>query len=158
MLVFRDEGGTLPVAAAAADRTQPSKPMAEETVVLDTKKRREFLAEATSIATEGVSPEAQWKIGCLTVLTGKADQREYILTGTLCAIGTSDMATVKLRGWYAPKVAAIINRKEGRYIIAPSEKAGVAKVNSQPLNAPRDLQEGDTIEVSGAKMQFYFRE
>ena len=157
-LVFRDEGGTMPVVAAATDRTQQIKPMGEETVVLDTKKRREFLAKATTVATEGVSPTDKEKLGCLTVLTGKTDQREYILTGKLTVIGKSDMATIKLHGWFAPKVGAIINRKEGRYNISPSDKVGAAKVNSQNLTAPRDLQEGDTIEVSGVKMQFYFRE
>ena len=140
------------------ERTQPIKKMAEETMVLDTKKRREFLAKATSIATEGVSPSAQEKIGSLTVLHGKTDQREYILTGKLCVIGKSDMATVKLKGWFKPKVAAIINRKEGKYTISPSDKIGAAKVNSQMLHAPQDLKEGDTVEISGVKMQFYFRE
>lgn len=154
-LVFRGEG-SMPQADPAWDRSQPIRQMSEETMELDTQKRREFLAKATSVATEGVSPTTQEKIASLTVLDGKTDQREYILTGKLCLIGKSDMATVRLRGWFAPKVAAIINRKEGRYIIAPSEKAGAAKVNTEPLRAPRDLQEGDTIEVSGAKMQFYF--
>jgi pSer/pThr/pTyr-binding forkhead associated (FHA) protein len=156
-LIFHGEGA-LPKVEPALDRTQPIKQMAEETMVLDTKKRREFLAKATTIATEGVSPTVQEKIASLTVIDGKTDQREYILTGKLCVIGKSDMATVKLKGWFAPKVAAIINRKEGKYTISPSDKAGAAKINSQSLSAPRDLQEGDTIEVSGAKLQFYFRE
>ena len=156
-LVFQGEGA-LPKPEAVLDRTQPIKPMAEETMVLDTKKRREFLSKATSIATEGVSPAAQEKIGCLTVLEGKTDQKEYILTSKLTVIGKSEMATVKLKGWFAPKVAAVINRKEGGYNIAPSDKSSAAKVNAQALAAPRDLQEGDMIEVSGVKLQFYFRE
>lgn len=157
-LIFRGEGGEVPKADPITERTQPVNPIAEETVVLDTKKRREFLAKATTIATEGVSPSAKEKIGCLTVLSGNTDQREYILTSKLSVIGKSDMASVKLKGWFKPKVAAIINRKEGRYNISPSDKAGAAKVNAQPLTAPRDLNEGDMIEVSGVKMQFYFRE
>ena len=156
-LIFRGEG-SMPKADPALDRTRPIRQRSEETRVQDTKQGREFPAKATSVASEGVSPTTREKIASLTVLDGKTDRREYILTGKLCVIGKSDLATVKLRGWFAPKVAAIINRKEGRYFIAPSEKAGAAKVNAEPLRAPRDLQEGDTIEVSGAKMQFYFRE
>ncbi|MBI2816716.1 MAG: FHA domain-containing protein [Acidobacteria bacterium] len=155
-LIFRGEGA-IPKADSTMDRTQPIKQM-DATVVLDTKKRREFLAKATSIATEGVSQSVQEKIGTLTVLDGKTDQNEYILTGKLCVIGKSDMATVKLKGWFAPKVAAIINRHEGKYTISPSDKAGAAKINAQTLTAPHDLHEGDTIEVSGIKMQFFFRE
>ena len=155
-LIFREDGAR-PKAESVGERTQPI-PIAEETVVLDTKKRREFLAKATTIATEGTSPAAQERVGCLTVLSGKTDQREYILTSKLTVIGKSEMASVKLQGWFKPKVAAIINRKEGRYNIAPSDKVGVAKVNAQTLSTARDLNEGDTIDVSGVKMQFYFRE
>ena len=158
-LVFQG-GGSLPQIPPAADgeRTQPLKPLSEQTVVLDTKARREFLAKATSVATEGVSPSAQEKIGCLTVIAGKSPQPEYILTSKLSVIGKSEMASVKIKGWFAPKVAAVINRKPGGYSIAPSDKIGATKVNSQPLTASRELQEGDVIEVSRVKLQFYFRE
>ena len=64
----------------------------------------------------------------------------------------------ELKGWFAPKVAAVINRKEGQYTIAPSEKAGATKVNSEPLTAVRELQEGDEIVIGGITMQFHFRE
>lgn len=157
-LVYHDEGG-IPVAAQVEmQKTQEVKPAAEQTLVLDTKKRREFLAKATAVATEGASAEAKEKVGCLTVLEGKTDQREYILTGKLCVIGKSEMATVKLQGWFAPPVAAVINRREGRYNIAPSEKAGATKINAQVLAAPRELQEGDMIQIGGVRLQFYFRE
>ncbi|MBI4464031.1 MAG: FHA domain-containing protein [Acidobacteria bacterium] len=156
-LVLQEEGG-LPRVEATMESTQPLISGAEHTVVLDTKKRREFLAKATTVATEGASTAAADKIGCLTVLEGKTDQREYILTSKLCVIGKSAMASIKLKGWFTPKTAAIINRREGRYEIAPSEKAGVAKVNSQVLSAPRVLQEGDQIQIGGVKMQFFFRE
>jgi pSer/pThr/pTyr-binding forkhead associated (FHA) protein len=154
-LVFQDEGGALPWAQVEA-----TKPVvkAEGTMVLDTKKRREFLAQATAIASEGASSAAQDKLGCLTVLAGKTDQHEYILTSKLCVIGKSDMASVRLRGWFAPKVAAIINRREGRYEIAPSQKSGATKINSEPLSAPRELKEGDLIQIGGVQLQFYFRE
>ena len=91
------------------------------------------------------------------MLQGKTDQREYILTSKLCVIGKSDMASVRLKGWFAPRVAAIINRREGRYDIAPSDKT-VAKVNSEVLSAPRELKEGDVIQIKRVKLQFNFRE
>ena len=104
------------------------------------------------------APAAKEKTGCLTVITGKTDQREYILTSKLSVIGKDQMASVKLTGWFAPKVAAIINRKEGHYHIAPSDKAGAAKVNSQSLTASRELEDGDRVEVSGVHMQFSFKD
>ena len=129
----------------------------EETMVLDTKKRREMLQKATVVATEGASaaPAAE-KVGSLTVLDGKTDQKEYILTGRLSMIGKSDQATIRLKGWFAPQVAAVVNRKESGYTISPSGTE--TKVNGQAVAGARDLKEGDVVEVAGIKLQFYFRE
>jgi len=155
-LVYIDEGGAPPPVDLAADRTMPVAKM-EETMVLDTKKRREMLQKATVIATEGSSaaPQAE-KVGNLTVMSGKTDQTEYILTGRLSMIGKSDQATIKLQGWFAPPVAAVINRKESGYTVSPSGKE--TKVNGQAVTGIRELKEGDIIEVAGVKLQFYFRE
>jgi len=128
------------------------------TIVLDTKARREFLAQVTAVATGGDAADSKEKIGCLVVLGGKTNQREYILTSKLSVIGKSDMASVKLKGWFAPKVAAVINRREGRYEIAPSDKARAARVNSEVLSAARELREGDMIQIGRVRMQFNFRE
>ncbi len=156
-LVFVDEGGPPPERPPETDaeRTVPTAKL-DATVVLDTKKRREMLQKATVVATEGASPAAVEKVGCLTVLGGKTDQHEYILTSRLSVIGKSEQASIKLKGWFAPSVAAAINRKEGGYTLAPS--GAETKVNGEKLAGPRDLKEGDMIEVAGVKLQFYFRE
>lgn len=157
-LVFDDEGGLVPEALAPAAESAGPVAKLEETVVLDTKKRREFLQKATTVAEGGVSPSAVANVGCLIVLGGKTDQKEYILTAKLAVIGKSPMASVKLKGWFAPDVAAVIMHK-GRtnYQIAPSGNSRV-KLNGQAVGGPQDLQEGDLIEVSGVKMQFNYRE
>jgi hypothetical protein len=126
-------------------------------MVLDTRKRRELLQKATTVATEGASAHAVDKVGTLTVLGGKTDQNEYILTSKLSVIGKSEQASIKLKGWFAPQVAAVINRKEGGYSISPSGKEKCV-VNGQTLSGPKDLSEGDMIEVAGVKLQFYYRE
>jgi predicted component of type VI protein secretion system len=153
-LVYIDEGAPQP--ESTADRTMPMAKL-EETMVLDTKKRREMLQKATVVATEGasVAPAAE-KIGSLTVLDGKTDQKEYILTGRLSMVGKSEQATIRLKGWFAPQVAAVINRKENGYAISPSGTE--TKVNGQTVAGARDLKEGDVIDVAGIKLQFYFRE
>ena len=156
-LAYVEEGAMPGVAAASAEKTQKIQLGGDETVVLDTKQRRELLAKATAIATEGSSPAAKDKAGCLIVLDGKSEQREYILTSKLCLIGKDAMATVKLKGWFAPKVASIINRRDTHYEIAPSDKAGATKVNMEVLTAVRILNEGDLIQVGRLKLQFYLR-
>lgn len=158
-LIFHDEGEQpAPMAAAAgeAERTMPIAKL-EETMVLDTKKQRDFLQKATVVAEGGSSPAAVAKIATLIVLSGKTDQNEYILTAKLTMIGKSPMATVKLKGWFAPESAAVINKRESVYQIAPSGKSAT-KVNGQEISGPRELKEGDIIEVAGVKMQFNYRE
>ena len=167
-LVYHEEGGIL--SGDMIEATQPAQQRSmDSTMVLDTKQRREFLAKVTSVSTAstgevtesaGVAEDSESKdrLGCLIVLDGKTDQREYILTSKLSVIGKSPMASVKLKGWFAPRVAAVINRREGTYNIAPSDKAGAAKVNSEVLSAPRELREGDMIQIGRVKMQFNFRE
>lgn len=159
-LTFSDEGGISAQAAAARDEPVRN-PVLGTTVNLDTKQRREFLAHATTLSTVKVptgTAETNDLLGSLIVLQGKTDQQEYILTSKLSVIGKSSMASVRLKGWFAPKVAAIINRREGRYDIAPPDSKGAARVNSEVLRAPRELQGGDIIEIGRVKMQFNFRE
>jgi pSer/pThr/pTyr-binding forkhead associated (FHA) protein len=164
-LVYQEEGGIM--AGDMVEATQPAQQRSmDSTMVLDTKQRREFLAKATSVSAgptgaltgEDEAPAAKDRLGCLIVLDGKTDQREYILTSKLTVIGKSNMASVRLKGWFAPRVAAVVNRREGGYNIAPSDKAGAAKVNTEVLSAPRELREGDLIQIGRVKMQFNYRE
>ena len=158
-LVFDDEGHSVPLFMGDGwEKTQELPKAAEATMVLDTKKRREFLAKATAIAMEGSSAEATEKLGCLVALAGKTNQKEYILSGKLWMIGKDPNATVQIQGWFLPKVAAIINKRGRHYDIAPSEQAGATRVNGQRLSAPQELKEGDLIQIKIIKLQFYFRE
>jgi len=158
-LVFQDEGYGMPIFMGQGSETnQEMVQGADATRVLDTKKRRDFLAKSTAIAMEGASPEAIEKLGCLVALTGKTSQKEYILNGKLWMIGKDPRASVRIQGWFLPKVAAIINRRGRHYDIAPSERGGITRVNGQKLTAPQELKEGDLVEIRKIKFQFYFRE
>ena len=66
------------------------------------------------------------------------------------------MASIKLKGWFAPKVAAVINRREGKYFIAASEKDQKVKVNGQQVAGQHELGEGDVIEVASIRATFNF--
>jgi len=99
---------------------------------------------------------AKDRVGTLTVIDGKTDEKQYTLTGKLTVIGKSDMATIKLKGWFAPNVAAIITRRDAGYQIASQDKGAKVKVSGAdvPSGGHHDLAEGDTVEVSGVKMTF----
>ncbi len=94
----------------------------------------------------------------LAVMSGKTDQSQYVLSGKLSVIGKSDMASVRLKGWFAPKVAAVVNKRDSKYFVAASERDIKVKVNGGEISGQHELGEGDIIEVAGVKMTFSFAE
>ncbi len=97
------------------------------------------------------------KIGVLLVVAGQTDKNEYKLPGRVSVVGSQDSAVVKLTGWFAPKVAALISRNETAYVISLSGESKKILVNGEPVPGHRDLKDGDLIEAAGVKMYFYLR-
>jgi len=64
---------------------------------------------------------------------------------------------VKLKGWFAPKAAAQITRRDDQaYYIGAADK--VPAVNGQPVLHPTKLESGDVILVAGIEMEFVYRD
>jgi pSer/pThr/pTyr-binding forkhead associated (FHA) protein len=136
---------------------KPAAPKINETVMLDTKARREFIQRITSVGESSQVAPARLKIATVLVRKGKTDQREYALTDKLTVIGKSGMATIRLKGWFAPKAAAQINRRDDNsYYIGSAGK--VPCVNGDAIERPQKLSEGDVIEVAGLKLEFQYRD
>ena len=174
-LSFKDEGFTQLSSqrSTTPETTAPPMPKLESTVILDTKQMKERLAgqnpaaatpQSLGIASAGparTSPSAgaaSEKIGLLTVLNGKTDQTEYLLTSKMSVIGKSEMASIKLKGFLAPRMAAIISKRDAGYFIAASEQKIKVKVNGAEISGQRPLSDGDTIEVAGITLGFGFQE
>ncbi|HTQ87722.1 MAG TPA: FHA domain-containing protein [Candidatus Solibacter sp.] len=170
----RGEAEAIPNAPGVpAAPAKPAPPKLQETMVLDTKKRRELLAQAMaaggppadaqgSTQTQTAAPAAppRQRIAWLIVMEGKTDQHEYPLSNKLTVIGKSAMATVRLGGWFAPKVAAQVSKRDDGFYIGTGDK--VPKVNGQPITGPTKLNEGDVIEMEsfmgGVKLNFVYRD
>jgi pSer/pThr/pTyr-binding forkhead associated (FHA) protein len=139
------------------DQSKPAAPKINETVMLDTKERRDFLQKVAAVGESAQVAPMRLKIPTLVVLQGRTDQREYTLNDKLTVIGKSAMATVKLRGWFAPKVAAQINRREDNsYYVGAADK--IPSVNGDPVRHPTKLKSGDIIEVAGIQLEFVYRD
>jgi pSer/pThr/pTyr-binding forkhead associated (FHA) protein len=155
-----------PEPAPAPSTPKVSAPKISETVMLDTKARKELLAQAMaqqqaaqagrSSSTQVSTPAAKARTAVLLVLSGNTDQPEYTLTGKLVMIGKSEMATIKLRGWFKPKVAAQLNKRDDGIYIGKADK--VPSVNGMPISGPTRLNDGDIIEVAGVKFSFGYRD
>ncbi|MFY9908073.1 MAG: FHA domain-containing protein [Terriglobales bacterium] len=149
----------------------PKPPQLDPTMVLDTAKAKEMLTQAAAAASSAgsvvvrkvgsvlsqspVTPLVHQTIGTLTIVKGRTDQQRYVLTGKLTLIGKSKMAGIRLKRWFAPRVAALIYRAEDGYFIAASENNVPIRVNDIVVEGgQKQLAAGDVIEVADIKAVF----
>ena len=132
-------------------------PKINETVMLDTRERREFLEKVAAVGESAQPSPSRVKIPTLVVRSGSTDRREYALNDKLAVVGKSAMATVKLTGWFKPKAAAQINRRDDNsYYVGAADR--VPSVNGAPITHPTKLASGDLIEVAGVELEFVVRD
>jgi pSer/pThr/pTyr-binding forkhead associated (FHA) protein len=149
-----DASGDAPVAWDTGRKA--SAPRINETMVLDTKQRRDMLQQAAAMGERTQFAAGRLKVPTLVVLSGNTDQKEYVVTNKLTVIGKSKLATVRLKGWFKPQLAAQVNQRDDGYYIGPGDK--VPSVNGTPIPGPVRLNDGDLIEISGVRMNFVFRD
>jgi pSer/pThr/pTyr-binding forkhead associated (FHA) protein len=138
-LIFRDEvkNGTMP--------TSPEFSDPDKTMILKHQK------------SSGPASASQ-KIGVVQIISGRTDRSEYHLTGKLTIIGSQPNASIKLSGWFTPKIAAMIGRRGEGYFISTSEEVKKIHVNNHVVKGQTDLKDGDLMEITNVKMYFYIRE
>jgi predicted component of type VI protein secretion system len=159
---------------APAVKARP--PQLERTAFLDTAKAKEMIAMAAAASSAGSAaapakgsaqgqapaPAAQvvhQTIGTLTIVAGRTDQTNYVLTSRLTVIGKSKMAGIRLKRWFAPHVAASIYRADDGYYIAASGDNVNVRVNGTAVQGgKKQIEAGDSIEVAGIKAVFGFCE
>ena len=131
-------------------------PKINETMVLDTKVRRDMLQQAAAMGERSQFSPGRMKMPTLVVLAGRVNQKEFLLTNKLTVIGKSPMATVRLRGWFKPRMAAQINQRDDGYYLGTGDR--VPTVNGTPISGTVRLNDGDLIEVCGVRLNFIIRE
>jgi pSer/pThr/pTyr-binding forkhead associated (FHA) protein len=172
---FRDEvrqvAGPYGTLDTAVNEKLPKPPQLDPTMVLDTAKAKEMLSKAAAAAAAGsvvvrrisaqgqpplkATPVVHQTIGTLTIVKGRTDQQRYVLTGKLTLIGRSRMAGIRLKRWFAPRVAALIYRAEDGYFIAASENKVTIRVNDIMVEGgQKQLEAGDVIELADIKAVF----
>ena len=153
-------------AGAVVDRTahwqkrldEKPLPKLDPTTHMNTDQAKQLIAAGGQSPREApAATPRQEKVGVLRVIQGKADAQQYTLTSKMNMIGKSAMASIRLQGWFAPQTAAIIDRRENAYFIAPAGKGIVVRVNDELISGTRELREGDALEVAGLKMTFSYQ-
>src|SRR5258708_18372656 len=83
-------------------------PKINETMVLDTKVRREMIQQAAAMGERAQFSAGRMKVATLVILRGNIDTKEFTLTNKLTVIGKSPLAPVQLKGWIKPTINAHI--------------------------------------------------
>jgi pSer/pThr/pTyr-binding forkhead associated (FHA) protein len=131
-------------------------PKVDETMVLDTQERRELLRQAVVAGERSQLSPTRLRVPTLSVLAGRTSQSEYLLSGKLTVIGRSEMATVRLRGWFAPRVAAQIHKRDDGYYLGFGDR--IPKINGQPIGGATRLHDGDIIQIGRLRLHFNFHD
>jgi pSer/pThr/pTyr-binding forkhead associated (FHA) protein len=93
-------------------------------------------------------------VGAFRVVSGEANAESFNLSGLTTYIGKSDQAQIRLKGFFAPDMAACVARKpEGYFLKVLKEKS--VKVNGQVVQDQAALAVGDKVEVGGLALMFY---
>ena len=180
IVLFCEERSDEPVKQRSIDRSVPWQrrldearvPQLDPTMILDTQKAKGMLAQAaaanpsgaagTEIERAAASPSAAGSampgrrmVGTLTILEGKTDRQHYRLPSKLNAIGRSKLATIRLKKWFTPKVAASIQLREDRYfIVAAAEKSRIKINGNEMAVSQQELRPGDVVQVAGVRARF----
>ncbi|MBZ5523128.1 MAG: FHA domain-containing protein [Acidobacteriia bacterium] len=166
LLQFKDDGQKVPTQQSFT-KTGPATPKLEATVMLDTRKAQEMIAAGAPAAGSGppgasrpatTTTYVRERVGILNVLEGKVEHEQYVLTGKMTMIGKSDMATIRLRGFFAPRTAALISRRENKYFVAASGEKVKVRVNGEEIAGQHELKEGDMLEVANFKATFGYQD
>ena len=147
---------TRDAAVSEEDLRRAPAPRVNETMVLDTRQRREMFEQAAAAGERSQLSPDRLRVPTLTVLQGRTDKKEYRLAGKLTVIGRSAMATVRMRGWFTPNIAAQINKHEDGYYLGRGDL--VPKVNGVEIGTLTKLNDGDMIEVGRVRLNFLYRE
>jgi pSer/pThr/pTyr-binding forkhead associated (FHA) protein len=121
----------------------------DETMVIAPDDKKKILTAADKSIPEPV--------GGFLVIEGSTEQKEYELKERVSAIGKEDGSAIRLKGFFAPKLAALVNRRKEGYFITPSGDKEL-KVNGKAIDRRYDLKDGDIVEVGNLKLQFYIKE
>ena len=120
-----------------------------ETVVITPEEQKKIL-----LAANKVIPDV---LGGFLVIKGSSDHKDYVFREKVSAIGKEKGSVIRLRGLFAPKRVALVNRRKEGYFIAPTGSKTI-KVNGNAIDHRYDLKDGDIVDIGRLKLQFYVKE
>jgi len=141
-IVFDKDRFADPKAAAGRGRSM------SETIVITPEEQKKILLSADKAA-----PDV---LGGFLVIKGSSDRKDYLFKEKVSNIGKEKGSAIRLKGFFAPQRAALVNRRKEGYFITPTGSKTI-KVNDQAIGRRHDLKDGDIVEIGRLKLQFYIK-
>jgi len=131
----------------------------DKTMIISSAAREEMMssqggAPAKSTAESSVS----MLLAKVQYISGPLMGKVIELKSSLTSIGKGDSCKIKVKGLLVGKQAAVITRRPTGYHITYLEGMSKLRVNGEVVSsAPRVLKDGDIIELSDTKLEFFIK-
>ena len=92
----------------------------------------------------------------LAYIDQHGERQQILIKKPRLIIGKSKNADIKIKGWFAPSIAAKLERQGSSYELVP-EKRGKVIYRNQSLTMPTKLADGDGFTVRDMGFKFFNR-
>jgi len=118
----------------------PDQPGAEETVLI-------ALSDVAAL---------RRKVKTASLIESAAGMRKHPLDKVNFKIGAGRDCDIRITGWFAPKLAATLQRRNDAFYIIP-ERGGKVFVNGEGVAVETKLRDGDDLVVRSLALKFRYR-
>ncbi len=127
----------------------------DKTMIISSSAREDMMAKA------GMAPITapdEMVLGSIQYLSGPLMGKSVELKASLTSMGKGDNCKIKVKGLLVGKQAAVFTRRPTGYHLTHLEGISKTRVNGDVItSSPRVLKDGDIIELSDMKMQFFIK-
>ncbi len=131
----------------------------DKTMIISSAAREEMMAPQGGASVKSTAASsASMLLAKVQYISGPLMGKVIELKSSLTSIGKGDSCKVKVKGLLVGKQAAVITRRPTGYHITYLEGMSKLKVNGEVLgDSPRVLKDGDIIELSDTKLEFFIK-
>ncbi|MDQ6978383.1 MAG: FHA domain-containing protein [Ghiorsea sp.] len=131
----------------------------DKTMIISSAAREEMMAsQGGATAKSTAESSVSMLLAKVQYISGPLMGKVIELKSSLTSIGKGDSCKIKVKGLLVGKQAAVITRRPTGYHITYLEGMSKLRVNGEVVSsAPRVLKDGDIIELSDTKLEFFIK-
>ncbi len=131
----------------------------DKTMIISSAAREELMSSQGGASAKGTAESSvSMLLAKVQYISGPLMGKVIELKSSLTSIGKADGCKIKVKGLLVGKQAAVITRRPTGYHITYLEGMSKLRVNGEVVSsAPRVLKDGDIIELSDTKLEFFIK-